>query len=124
MYKGSVRSERGCSGRRFINVSTRLGKVCLLLGLLYLFVCSLDLLSSAFRLVGGKAAGEWITLYIVMYITFFYLEILLLHVISLPADLRIHSCVYYNNYFNSLLLLHPPRLDCCYSGAICQMILK
>ncbi len=25
-----------------------------LLGLLYLFVCSLDLMSSAFRLVGGK----------------------------------------------------------------------
>ncbi|XP_010886441.2 sodium-dependent phosphate transport protein 2B [Esox lucius] len=47
------------------------GKVCrvltsilkgfLLLGLLYLFVCSLDILSSAFQLVGGKAAGEIFT---------------------------------------------------------------
>ncbi|XP_071085896.1 sodium-dependent phosphate transport protein 2B-like [Haliotis cracherodii] len=33
-------------------------KVVLLLGLLYMFVCSLDFLSSAFRLLGGKAAGE------------------------------------------------------------------
>lgn len=33
-------------------------KVSLLLGLLYLFICSLDFLSSAFRLLGGKAAGE------------------------------------------------------------------
>ncbi|XP_077997253.1 sodium-dependent phosphate transport protein 2B-like [Glandiceps talaboti] len=33
-------------------------KMALLLGLLYLFICSLDFLSSAFRLLGGKAAGE------------------------------------------------------------------
>ncbi|XP_001367079.1 sodium-dependent phosphate transport protein 2B isoform X2 [Monodelphis domestica] len=33
-------------------------KVILLLGFLYLFVCSLDILSSAFQLVGGKMAGE------------------------------------------------------------------
>ncbi|XP_046570773.1 sodium-dependent phosphate transport protein 2B-like [Haliotis rubra] len=33
-------------------------KVVLLLGLLYMFICSLDFLSSAFRLLGGKAAGE------------------------------------------------------------------
>ena len=33
-------------------------KIVLLLGLLYLFICSLDFLSSAFRLLGGKAAGE------------------------------------------------------------------
>ncbi|XP_076449231.1 sodium-dependent phosphate transport protein 2C-like [Babylonia areolata] len=33
-------------------------RVTLLLGLLYLFICSLDILSSAFRLLGGKAAGE------------------------------------------------------------------
>ncbi|XP_031797724.1 sodium-dependent phosphate transport protein 2B-like [Sarcophilus harrisii] len=32
-------------------------KLILLLLLLYLFVCSLDILSSAFQLVGGKAAG-------------------------------------------------------------------
>uniref|UniRef100_A0AAR2L8X7 Solute carrier family 34 member 2a n=1 Tax=Pygocentrus nattereri TaxID=42514 RepID=A0AAR2L8X7_PYGNA len=33
-------------------------KLVTLLGLLYLFVCSLDILSSAFQLVGGKAAGD------------------------------------------------------------------
>ncbi|XP_062864630.1 solute carrier family 34 member 2a [Trichomycterus rosablanca] len=33
-------------------------KFVLLLGLLYTFVCSLDILSSAFQLVGGKAAGD------------------------------------------------------------------
>uniref|UniRef100_A0A5F8GZJ0 Sodium-dependent phosphate transport protein 2B n=2 Tax=Monodelphis domestica TaxID=13616 RepID=A0A5F8GZJ0_MONDO len=36
----------------------RVFKVILLLGLLYLFVCSLDILSSGFQLVGGKMAGE------------------------------------------------------------------
>ncbi|XP_048852629.1 sodium-dependent phosphate transport protein 2B-like [Brienomyrus brachyistius] len=34
------------------------GKLVLLLGFLYMFVCSLDILSSAFQLVGGKAAGD------------------------------------------------------------------
>ncbi|XP_023654105.1 sodium-dependent phosphate transport protein 2B-like [Paramormyrops kingsleyae] len=34
------------------------GKFVLLLGFLYMFVCSLDILSSAFQLVGGKAAGD------------------------------------------------------------------
>lgn len=33
-------------------------KAACLLGLLYLFICSLDFLSSAFRLVGGKTAGK------------------------------------------------------------------
>ncbi|KAM6940578.1 solute carrier family 34 member 2a [Xenentodon cancila] len=33
-------------------------KLAFLLGLLYLFICSLDILSSAFQLVGGKAAGD------------------------------------------------------------------
>ena len=35
-----------------------IAKPIVLLCLLYLFVCSLDFLSSAFRLLGGKAAGE------------------------------------------------------------------
>ena len=39
-------------------VALAVGKVILLLALLYLFICSLDFLSSAFRLLGGKAAGE------------------------------------------------------------------
>ncbi|XP_007239743.3 solute carrier family 34 member 2a [Astyanax mexicanus] len=33
-------------------------KLVALLGLLYLFVCSLDILSQGFQLVGGKAAGD------------------------------------------------------------------
>lgn len=33
-------------------------KIVLLLGFLYMFICSLDILSSAFQLVGGKAAGD------------------------------------------------------------------
>ncbi|XP_060069023.1 sodium-dependent phosphate transport protein 2B-like [Ylistrum balloti] len=33
-------------------------RIILFLGFLYLFVCSLDFLSSAFRLLGGHAAGE------------------------------------------------------------------
>lgn len=36
-----------------------IGKLILLLGFLYLFVCSLDVLSSAFQLVGGKVAGKF-----------------------------------------------------------------
>nr|XP_008103181.1 PREDICTED: sodium-dependent phosphate transport protein 2A isoform X1 [Anolis carolinensis]XP_008103182.1 PREDICTED: sodium-dependent phosphate transport protein 2A isoform X1 [Anolis carolinensis] len=37
---------------------TTLLKVPLMLGFLYLFVCSLDVLSSAFQLAGGKVAGD------------------------------------------------------------------
>jgi len=39
-------------------VAIGIGKTLALLLLLYLFVCSLDLLSLGFRLVGGKTAGE------------------------------------------------------------------
>ncbi|XP_029200006.2 sodium-dependent phosphate transport protein 2B-like isoform X1 [Acropora millepora] len=39
-------------------VATVFGKIVLLFVLLYFFICSLDFLSSAFRLLGGKAAGE------------------------------------------------------------------
>ncbi|TKS74872.1 Sodium-dependent phosphate transport protein 2B [Collichthys lucidus] len=39
-------------------VLTAILKIVLLLGLLYLFICSLDVLSSAFQLVGGKVAGD------------------------------------------------------------------
>lgn len=35
-----------------------ISKTSLLLALLYLFICSLSFLSSAFRLLGGKAAGR------------------------------------------------------------------
>ncbi|XP_053384148.1 sodium-dependent phosphate transport protein 2B-like [Mercenaria mercenaria] len=34
------------------------GKLVVLVGLLYLFICSLDFLSNAFKLIGGKAAGS------------------------------------------------------------------
>ncbi|XP_074085779.1 sodium-dependent phosphate transport protein 2B-like [Macrotis lagotis] len=50
-------SERDTKGKIFA-VLQGIGKLILLLGFLYLFVCSLDILSSAFQLVGGKMAGE------------------------------------------------------------------
>ncbi|XP_056133320.1 solute carrier family 34 member 2b isoform X2 [Lampris incognitus] len=43
---------------KILRVLTAIMKLCLLLGFLYMFVCSLDVLSSAFQLVGGKAAGD------------------------------------------------------------------
>ncbi|GAA6081526.1 solute carrier family 34 member 2a [Tachysurus ichikawai] len=43
---------------RVLRVLVSVVKLVLLLGLLYSFVCSLDVLSSAFQLVGGKAAGD------------------------------------------------------------------
>ncbi|XP_061095081.1 solute carrier family 34 member 2b [Conger conger] len=43
---------------KVLRVVTSLGKFALLVGFLYMFVCSLDVLSSAFQLVGGKAAGD------------------------------------------------------------------
>lgn len=43
---------------KVIRVLTAIGKFIALLGLLYFFVCSLDLLSLGFRLVGGSTAGE------------------------------------------------------------------
>ncbi|XP_054460374.1 sodium-dependent phosphate transport protein 2B-like [Anoplopoma fimbria] len=41
-----------------MRVLVSVGKFILLLGFLYMFICSLDILSSAFQLVGGKAAGD------------------------------------------------------------------
>ncbi|XP_067226485.1 solute carrier family 34 member 2b isoform X1 [Chanodichthys erythropterus] len=43
---------------KVLRVLKSIVKFVLLVGLLYLFVCSLDILSSAFQLVGGKAAGD------------------------------------------------------------------
>ncbi|KAF4788272.1 Sodium-dependent phosphate transport protein 2B [Turdus rufiventris] len=43
---------------KVIRVLYGIGKFIMLLCLLYMFVCSLDVLSSAFQLVGGKAAGD------------------------------------------------------------------
>ncbi|XP_030583334.1 solute carrier family 34 member 2b [Archocentrus centrarchus] len=43
---------------KILRVLTALLKLVLLLGLLYMFICSLDVLSSAFQLVGGRAAGD------------------------------------------------------------------
>ena len=39
---------------RVKHVAVLIGKLIGLLSLLYIFVCSLDVMSSAFRLVGGK----------------------------------------------------------------------
>ncbi|TMS23939.1 Sodium-dependent phosphate transport protein 2B [Larimichthys crocea] len=43
---------------KVLRVLVSVGKLILLLGFLYIFICSLDVLSSAFQLVGGKAAGD------------------------------------------------------------------
>ncbi|XP_067298895.1 solute carrier family 34 member 2a [Pseudorasbora parva] len=43
---------------KILRVLTIAAKFISLVGLLYMFVCSLDILSSAFQLVGGKAAGD------------------------------------------------------------------
>ncbi|KAM6921677.1 solute carrier family 34 member 2b [Xenentodon cancila] len=43
---------------KIMRVLTGILKLVILLGLLYLFICSLGILSSAFQLVGGKAAGD------------------------------------------------------------------
>lgn len=39
---------------KIMRVLTGILKLALLLGFLYLFICSLDVLSSAFQLVGGE----------------------------------------------------------------------
>lgn len=39
---------------KVLRVSISVGKLILLLGFLYMFICSLDILSSAFQLIGGK----------------------------------------------------------------------
>lgn len=46
------------AGGKVQRVVLGVGKALCLVGLLYLFICSLDFLSSAFRLVGGKTAGK------------------------------------------------------------------
>ncbi|XP_029445716.1 LOW QUALITY PROTEIN: sodium-dependent phosphate transport protein 2B-like [Rhinatrema bivittatum] len=43
---------------RILVVLKGIAKFIALLGLLYFFICSLDVLSAAFQLVGGKVAGE------------------------------------------------------------------
>ncbi|KAM4583563.1 solute carrier family 34 member 2a [Odontesthes bonariensis] len=43
---------------KVLRVLVSVAKLIGLLGLLYMFICSLDILSSAFQLVGGKTAGE------------------------------------------------------------------
>lgn len=40
--------------KKVLRVLVSILKFILLLGLLYMFICSLDILSSAFQLVGGK----------------------------------------------------------------------
>nr|XP_023395885.1 sodium-dependent phosphate transport protein 2B-like isoform X1 [Loxodonta africana] len=50
-------SERNTK-EKILCVFQGIGKFIFLLGFLYLFVCSLDVLSSAFQLVGGKVAGQ------------------------------------------------------------------
>ncbi|XP_006824138.1 sodium-dependent phosphate transport protein 2B-like [Saccoglossus kowalevskii] len=56
--KGTPWSELTVCGKIKRVITTGIVKPALLLALLYLFICSLDFLSSAFRLLGGRAAGE------------------------------------------------------------------
>ncbi|XP_053406495.1 sodium-dependent phosphate transport protein 2B-like isoform X2 [Mercenaria mercenaria] len=50
-------SELSCCGK-VKRMAVGIGKVILLIGCLYFFICSLDLLSKSFRLIGGKTAGS------------------------------------------------------------------
>jgi len=43
--------------RKLLRIFINTTKIVLAVGMLYLFVCSLDLLSSSFRLIAGKTAG-------------------------------------------------------------------
>uniref|UniRef100_A0A8B9NE40 Sodium-dependent phosphate transport protein 2A n=1 Tax=Accipiter nisus TaxID=211598 RepID=A0A8B9NE40_9AVES len=54
---GAQEDELGCWAR-VQSICVSLLKVPLMFGFLYLFVCSLDVLSSAFQLAGGKVAGD------------------------------------------------------------------
>ncbi|KAJ8271182.1 hypothetical protein COCON_G00100410 [Conger conger] len=54
---GTPWAELDCGGKA-LRILVSGAKLLLLVGFLYLFVCSLDILSSAFQLVGGKAAGD------------------------------------------------------------------
>ena len=47
------------TGEKAQRVVVNIIKFVTLLGLLYLFICSLDFLSQAFRLVGGRTASEF-----------------------------------------------------------------
>ena len=43
--------------QKLLRILINTTKIIMALGMLYLFVCSLDLLSSSFRLISGKTAG-------------------------------------------------------------------
>ena len=43
---------------KILRVMINIAKILGVIGFLYLFICSLDLLSSAFKLIGGKTAGN------------------------------------------------------------------
>ncbi|XP_057297475.1 sodium-dependent phosphate transport protein 2B-like isoform X2 [Hydractinia symbiolongicarpus] len=49
------------TGQKCKRVLVTTAKIIVLLGLLYLFICSLSFLGSAFQLLGGKTAGEAIS---------------------------------------------------------------
>ena len=53
-----VMSELGVGGRIRRVLVDGVGKLLALMLLLYAFICSLDLLSSAFRLIGSRTAGQ------------------------------------------------------------------
>lgn len=56
---GSERPARPQSTTR--RALSAIAKIGMLTGLMYLFICSLTFLSSSFRLLGGRAAGRFIS---------------------------------------------------------------
>ncbi|MBZ3875178.1 Sodium-dependent phosphate transport protein 2B [Sciurus carolinensis] len=54
-----IKWSEGDTKGKILCIFQGIGKFVLLLGFLYLFVCSLDVLSSTFQLVGGKVAGQF-----------------------------------------------------------------
>ena len=50
-------------GEKVLTITWVIGRIMLALCSLYFFVCSLDFLSNAFQLLGGKEAGKVIKVY-------------------------------------------------------------
>lgn len=77
---------------------TNIIKPFLLLGLLYLFICSLDVLSSAFQLVGGKTSSyNWVfisTHHGTLALLAYEVKAYLMCVEGCVFDLKVFVCVY------------------------------
>jgi hypothetical protein len=67
-------------------------RIPILLGLLYFFVCSLDFLSTAFRLIAGKTAGKW-TCHIITLLSLYSSEACLSVCLSFHLSVCISFCI-------------------------------